>query len=106
MGSQTYWFGMPEERYLSWEDIVYYRHYVPGSTLEDALKDLRPDILVIDTHMSQFITDTPAQLSDYARHLWIPRRELQAFLDRQASLVDAFASDTSGNVRVYQIAWR
>jgi hypothetical protein len=105
MGSQTYWFALPEHEYYSWQQLVYYRRYAPGSTLEDAFRDLRPDFLIIDRHMELFIAEERASLPNYFQFLSLPKADLERFLDQRANLVTNIETDTFGNVRVYKINW-
>lgn len=104
MGPQTYWFGLYEHSYYSWEGLVYYRRYAPGSTVDDALREFHPDILIMDTDWGSNVLDQPGD-SPYSRHLWLPRQEMEAFLDRWADLVVEFDGAAYGQVRVYRIAW-
>lgn len=104
IGSQTFWFGLYEHKYYSWEEIIYYRRYAPGSTLEDALRALHPDILIIDRHLDRFISDEPDG-STYSQHLTLSRREMEAFLAAHAQLVTEFDNSYYGRVRVYRLEW-
>ncbi len=104
LGSQTYWFGLYDHVYYSWEQLVYYQRYVQGSTLEDALQALRPDILIIDGHMSGFISDRPGK-SPYSKFLRLSRTEMECFLDDHAQIIMAIDNDIWGNIRVFRIAW-
>ncbi len=103
MGSQTYWFGLHDHVYYSWEQLIYFQHYAPGSNLEDALTEFRPDIFIIDRHLNGFISD---RTDDSPRpYLWLPKSELMAFLNRRANLIDEFDDITYGPIRVYRIDW-
>jgi 4-amino-4-deoxy-L-arabinose transferase-like glycosyltransferase len=104
MASQTFWLGLHEHTYYSWENLIYYRRYVPGSTLEDALRELGPDILVIDRHLGNFISDEPKE-SGYSQHLNLPRTDMNAFLSRSASLIGVLDIEAYGPIRVYRIDW-
>jgi hypothetical protein len=104
MGSQTYWFGLHDHVYYSWENLVYYQRYAPGSTLEDAFRELQPDILIIDRHFDRAIHDDPGG-SLYSRHLRVPRSELEALLSRRAALVTVFDVDLYGPIRIYRFRW-
>ena len=46
MGAQTYWWAIPDHRYLSWEQLVYYRRVYPGTALADAFAALHPDVFI------------------------------------------------------------
>jgi hypothetical protein len=104
MGPATYWFGLVDETYLSWEHLVYYRRYAPGSTLGDALKEFRPDYFITDTYIERFIRDTPRS-SINAQQIVIPRTELERFLAEHGRLVARVENHTYGQVQVYQIDW-
>jgi hypothetical protein len=104
MGPQTYWLGLYDHSYYSWESLIDYQSYAPGSTIEDALRELRPDILIIDRHLAVFISDKPGQ-SGYGRYLHLPKSELEAFLDRYATLVGQLDIDYYGPIRIYRITW-
>jgi hypothetical protein len=107
MGSQTYWFGLPAERYLSWEQIIYFQRYAPGSTVEDALRALKPDYFVLDRHLENFIApDIASAISEYNSFLWLPQAEIEQFLEQRSSLVTAFDTNYFGQIRVYKIDWR
>ena len=104
MAPQTYWFGLYDHTYYSWEELVYYRRYAPGSTVEDALREFRPDVMIIDESWDCFISDQPGD-SPYLQHLRLSRTEMETFLERQADLVVEFDGAAYGQVRVYRIAW-
>ena len=103
IGPQTYWLGLSDHRYLSWEQLAYYRRYAPGSTLVDAFCSLDPDFFIIDRDLERFITDDEAGLPPWARVISLPRVEVQRFLDEQAHLVATTQTKAFGNVRVYKI---
>ncbi len=106
MGPQTYWFARPDQVYLSWEQLVYYRRWVPGSDIADALQALHPGYLIIDRDMQSFaIADKETQLSGYGRNLWLPKLELDAFLAERGTLVRVIRTPTFGSIRIYRISW-
>ena len=104
IGPQTYWLGLRDHEYYSWEELVYYQRYAPGSDLEDALAEFRPDIFIIDGELDVWIGDESGD-STYSQHLQLSRSELEGFLERQASLVTEFKGGFYGRVRVYRIVW-
>ena len=104
IGSQTYWFGLYENTYYSWEQIVFYQTLDPTITVEDALKEFKPDIFIIDGHLSNFISNSDGD-SVYSKHLRIPRDELFTFLDQNADLVSVFNGDSYGQISIYRIRW-
>jgi 4-amino-4-deoxy-L-arabinose transferase-like glycosyltransferase len=106
MGVQTFWFGIPDRQYFSWEQLVYYQLCVPGSSLTDALEALRPDMFIIDRDMESFaIADDKSQLTESGQSLYLPKAELDAFLDQRARLVANISTRTFGDVRIYEIDW-
>jgi 4-amino-4-deoxy-L-arabinose transferase-like glycosyltransferase len=106
MGPQIYWFSMPEERYLSWEGIIFYERYAPGSTTEQSLQALHPDYFIIDGPIERFLWgEKGLSMSAYAQPLHVPQEELMGFLNRRAQLVSTVETETFGNVRIYKIDW-
>jgi hypothetical protein len=104
MGPSTYWFGLNNERYFSWEHLVYYRAYAPGSTLGDALHEFEPDYFIIDTYIDKFFRDTPRP-SVTALQLVLSRTEFDSFLSQRGRLAAVIENDTYGRVRIYEIDW-
>lgn len=105
MGSQTYWFGRPDQRYFSWEQLVYYRRYAADSSLEDAVAALHPDFFIVDTHMEQFIREDTSWMTNYSQSLYVSKPELDDFLARHGHLVFTLQTTTFGRMRVYEIDW-
>jgi 4-amino-4-deoxy-L-arabinose transferase-like glycosyltransferase len=105
MASQLYWFDLHDHVYYSWEELVYYRRYAPGSSLEEALTEFRPDILIIDIYLD-VVLDNPDRAGNiYLENFRLPRAEMEAFLDCHADLVTAFDGGYYGQIRVYRINW-
>ncbi len=105
MASQVYWFGLYDHPYYSWEELVFYRDYAPGSALEDALEEFRPDVLVMDRYLGAVLAD-PQQTGDaYFEAFRLSRAEMEDFLARRARLVDEFDGGYYGHIRVYRIEW-
>lgn len=103
IGPQTYWFGIQDRRYLSWEQLVYYRRYAPGSDLKDAFRALRPDYLIIDRHLDMFVAPYIEQLPEQFRYLHLPKVELEEFLVQRGQLVAQIATSHFGHVRLYRL---
>jgi hypothetical protein len=104
MGAQTFWFGLYDHPYYSWEGLTYYQRYRPGSTIVQALGEFHPDILIVDQHLDSFISDTRLE-SAYGESLRLPRREVEAVLRERASLLLTYDSAYYGIVRVYRLRW-
>lgn len=111
MGSQLYWFDLHRYRYISWQQILAYQKTYAGSTFNDAMMDLRPDVLVIDEHLREFIlADEPvAPQSGLARYFWerrLRKDDVKAFLTLRGTLRDQVQTARSGTVDIYSINWR
>ena len=97
-----FWFGLYDHVYYPREALIYYQRYAPGSTVEDAMREFRPDVFVI---VGQGLASDEPGDTPYSKHLWLSRPELEAFLGQYACLVDDFDSGGGGRVRVYRIVW-
>ncbi len=106
MGNQLYWFAQPAQRYLSWEQLVYYQRYRPGSSLAEAFASLRPDYLIFDPSLSVYVKPNKAQLDSYTQTLYISEAEMTRFLASRGRLVATFPAVASGTLRVYQLNWK
>jgi 4-amino-4-deoxy-L-arabinose transferase-like glycosyltransferase len=107
IGTQTYWFGLPDHTYYSWESLIYYRRRVPQAGLEEALRALAPapDVLVIDGHIEEYLSDDASGGTAYWQGLRLSRRELEELLARRARLLADFHDEVYGRVRVYRFEW-
>lgn len=100
IGNQTYWFARPDQPYYAWEQFAYYRRYYPGSTVEDALRGLGVDYVVMDGLADNFLTNDPALLYS---NVTVPKTELWSFLDAHSTLVAESTNPTYGHIRIYKI---
>jgi 4-amino-4-deoxy-L-arabinose transferase-like glycosyltransferase len=110
MGPQTYWFGLYEHSYLSWQNINGYQRFHPGSNFDDAIQVLRPDILIIDNHLRQFIVADRSDIprSGFQRYIWerrLRKEDVDTFLARRGKLADRLDTATYGTVDIYSIRW-
>jgi len=105
MGLQTFWFGLHDHVYYSWEALVYYQRAAPDSTVEEALAAFRPDLWITDSAVELSISDEARDDSPYSQHLRLSRRELDAVLRQRATLAVDYDSGYYGQVRVYRIEW-
>jgi hypothetical protein len=110
MGPQTYWFELYEHRYLSWQQILIHAVLNPNSSIDTALNALRPDFLIIDDDLRQYILPSENEMPQssferYTRTRGLSKVELDSFLDRHAELVESFTSTTYGRIQVYSIPW-
>jgi hypothetical protein len=104
MSVHTYWLGLHDHVYYSWEKLSLYQRYAPGSTLEEALREFQPDLFIIDQHLDGFISDERSN-SLYLEHKGLPLAEMEAFLNRYGTLVGEFDVEHYGPIRVYRITW-
>jgi 4-amino-4-deoxy-L-arabinose transferase-like glycosyltransferase len=111
MGSQLYWFDLHRYRYISWQQILAYQKTYTGSTFDDAMMALRPDVLVIDEHLREFILadEVIAPQSGLALYFWerrLRKDDVEAFLTLRGTLRDRVKTPRSGIVDIYTINWR
>ena len=111
MGSQLYWFDLHQYRYISWQQILAYQKTHAKSTLDDAMMALRPDVLVIDNHLREFILDDEvvAPQAGLERYFWerrLRKDDVDAFLTLRGTLQDRVNTAKSGTVDIYSINWR
>ena len=104
MSVQTYWFGLYDHIGYSWEGLVYYRRYYPGSTLAEAMIAFHPDIFIIDGNMEKYLIDKPASLIQTDEE-YLSRPELMSFLTEHAVKIAEFNDVYYGQHRVYRIQW-
>jgi uncharacterized membrane protein HdeD (DUF308 family) len=104
MGSQTYWFGLQGHTYYSWEQLVYYRRYLPGSPLEAAMEEFAPDVFVLDGHMREYLAEGN-EGALYSGLLTLSRSDLNEILLRRGTLVDDFDGGGYGRIQVYRMQW-
>ncbi|MBN1810221.1 MAG: glycosyltransferase family 39 protein [Anaerolineae bacterium] len=102
LGFQLFWFDLYDHVYYPEEALIYYQRYAPGSTVEDAMREFRPDVFVV---VGQGLASDEPGDTPYSKHLWLSRPELEAFLSQYAYLIDDFDSGGGGRVRVYRIIW-
>jgi 4-amino-4-deoxy-L-arabinose transferase-like glycosyltransferase len=101
IGNQTFWFARPDQPYYAWEQFSYYRRYYPGSTVEDVIKGLHVDYVVMDRLTDNFLTNDQALLYS---NIAVPQTQLRSFLDEHSSLVAESTSNTYGHIRIYKIS--
>jgi hypothetical protein len=105
IGSQTYWFGLPDERYLSWDQLAFYRLSNPSSTLEDAFRDLNPGYIIMDRRTETSLTDDRFNLMESGNSSFVAKAQMIDFLQRYTHLVAAIPTETFGDIRIYKIDW-
>jgi hypothetical protein len=102
IASQTYWFGLYEHNYYSWEQLVYYKKWFPDSSYQDIFCRFAPDILIRDDHLDQFITDEVSN-NIYNGELNINQEELEGLLEKKAIILDDFHDSQFGHIRIYRL---
>jgi hypothetical protein len=104
MGSQTYWFGLHQHDYDSWEELVYFQRYRPEASLEETLAFYRPDLFILDWQLEGYLRDEVRGPS-YTGHLSLPRADLLALLEGKGELIASFNGGYYGPIRVYRLRW-
>jgi 4-amino-4-deoxy-L-arabinose transferase-like glycosyltransferase len=102
IGPQTYWFGLVGHRYLSWEQLVYFRRCHPEATLSEAFQHFRPDILIVDRHLRFFLNDQ-GQPTAYAGLLSLSAAEFNRYIEKHARILTDFDGEHYGRVTVYRL---
>jgi hypothetical protein len=99
----TYWLARPDDSYIVWEQMAYYRRYYPGATIQDALVGMHPDYVVLDgLAVDRFLSADPNILYD---NVMVPKSGLMGFLDAHATLVARQWNNTYAEIRIYKINW-
>ncbi|MGH2459326.1 MAG: ArnT family glycosyltransferase, partial [Chloroflexota bacterium] len=98
MGPQTYWFGLTDHSYLSLEQIAYFQSFTPGASVEDALRSLHPDYLILDRQSDQFVVADRATLPPFFTFLYVSKPGLVTFLSAHARLAREVKTTTYGDV--------
>ena len=104
MGNQVWWFPFYDHPWYSWEQMHYFRTYRPGASLEEAFREFHPDILILDGHLSSFISDHP-QGSSYFVQLHLSRTELERILAARGKLRARFDGGNYGQISVIALNW-
>ena len=73
--------------------------------MEDAFRDFRPDILILDQHWDKFFSDEKTE-DIYYQSLRLSRSEFDRFLaEMNAVLLATIEDDLYGPVRIYRLSW-
>lgn len=105
MAPHIYWFRLHQYPYRTWQQIRAYRRWNPGSTLDDAMRAMRPDIFVIDGQSRKFIVDDEPDVPQWIRERSLPKQEVDTFLARRGKLEDRFETATHGTIEIFSIHW-
>jgi hypothetical protein len=105
IGQQTFWLGMTDRPYYSWDQLVYYKQYDPTMTVEDGFAQFKPDYFLYDTALEKHFTDDNSDIPAYIWYLHLPRSELESFLARRATLAGTVQSEVYSAIRVYRLDW-
>lgn len=103
IGPQTYWFGLFQNQYYSWEEILYYQRIMPGSSISDSLEYIAPEYFIVDGHLESFITYYPR--NEIESRLYLPKAEFDEFLNNQGTLLTSFQSADYGRIRIFHLEW-
>ena len=101
IGNQLYWFGLQDNTYYSWENLVFYKRDKPDSNLEDALRYLAPDYFILDDQVKNFTFDGENK-NNYIQEFRISKSELETFLNRFAEIESIIEVD-DWKLEIYRI---
>ena len=101
LGTQSYWFGFPQNQYYSWEVIFFYSRFFPGSSLIEAFEYFQPDILIIDRRTKNYITNEEYSNSPHLRYNQ-PLTNLYKYIDAHAILKTNISNDLYGPIEIYR----
>ena len=83
---------------------MYFKRDTPGSTLEDALRSMHPDYLLLDSFVLDAALDDAQAARQNPTFLTIKKSELDAFLAKYTTFT-SIQSQTYGEIRIYKIDW-
>ena len=102
-GNPSYWFALPRNPYMNIEQIVFRQRYVPGSTFTDAVEAIKPDYLIIDGFVGQFVLDDETCREHFSDIPCMPQVELATLLKERATLVGDLKTRNFGDVQIYKM---
>jgi hypothetical protein len=97
MGNQTFWLAVPNVRYYSPEHLIYYTRWKHGASVSDALRELRPTLIIQDGHLRDCLT-TGEQGCWY---ICFPDDGLDRLVV-SSELVATIPNSTYGEIRIYR----
>ncbi|HYL81198.1 MAG TPA: hypothetical protein VEU07_10330, partial [Candidatus Acidoferrum sp.] len=104
MGSQTWWFALHDHPWYSWEELLYFQRYQPGSNLEAAFREFRPSVLLVDQHLDSFISEGGPPGS-YEEQLRLPRSEMRQIFQKYGHVRAALEGGEYGRIYVIEFDW-
>lgn len=103
MGNVLYWFGLQDNSYINWSNLVWYKRAYPMSNLQDAFDSLRPDVFIFDNYVNSIAFESDDK-PDYFQGFRLSKTELDAFLNQYATLA-AVVDEGGKDIRIYRINW-
>lgn len=97
LGNQTYWLAVPNVGYLSPEHLIYYTRWKSGASVTDALRDLRPTVIIQDDHMRNFLT----YRDEGCPYICFPDDGLDRLI-ASSDLIAEIPSEAYGELRLYR----
>jgi 4-amino-4-deoxy-L-arabinose transferase-like glycosyltransferase len=103
MGSQIYWFGFTDTRYLSWEQLMYYQRAYPHTNTANALQALGVQYFIMDQSVAGYsIPESDNATPDLSSPETF-QSAIRAYLEKNGQLAATIQSDLLGQVQVYRI---
>ncbi len=104
MALPGWWLGLNEYDFRSFLSLAYYRFFNDYS-VEEAMEQLRPDILVLD-HVTELLAVPDGKVLEGSfDHYKVSRDELSAFLNLRGEVVLEFDDPWHDRFTVYRINW-
>jgi hypothetical protein len=104
MGSQQFWFPLYKQKVYSWETLIHYQRYAPRANLQDAFKEIHPDILIVDNLWRNFVFDKEVS-NQYSIALNISKVEMDQILERYGEEILAINDPYLGLISIYRMDW-
>jgi len=104
MADETWWMSLRNENYQAWKQIRYYKNLRPEDSIEKILRDLKPDVLILDQGFSAFLGDTPFSMP-FAESLRLSQTEFHEALDKLGSSSGKIKTICYGEVEVFKLDW-
>jgi hypothetical protein len=104
MANQVYWLGLSDHVYYSWHELAFYKRYKPGSSIEEAILEYKPDIFILDGHID-ILTSDDDNPNLYQKYFGLPKSELYSLLDEKARLIKVIDDEVYGSIRIFRFNW-
>ena len=105
MGDQTFWIGLHDYKFYTWQELTTYQRYTGDTSLADGFRAYHPDFFIVDGYVRFHISDDRGKYEPWAQLLNLPKTDLETFLTRRARVVKQVDDPQLGPVVVYKLDW-